>query len=203
MSAIGLISAIVKIWFRLLIKRLALRSFYGVPSVNRTQCLRWGKRRSRRKIPWATLSRIVLSLRPSMYVSYSALYAAFFLRLLCGMSSRFLSSSIVPDLIRLSLSVSLHEPFLVRLFVRCLHMPTSVRTPLYNLFPFVHPEVVPILPQHPSQLFYRYYQFCYHKKLFCLLISLHCMQACFPSLLFLRLLAPHCMRVHFVFCSGI
>ena len=48
-------------------------------------------------------------------------------------------------------------------------MSAPVWTPLHNLLALVHPEVVSILPQRPSQGLYRYDQFCLHIfKIFCL-----------------------------------
>ena len=37
-----------------------------------------------------------------------------------------------------------------------------IRAALDDLDAFVHPEVVPILPQLPSQRIYRYNQLCFH-----------------------------------------
>ena len=36
------------------------------------------------------------------------------------------------------------------------------RASLYDLYALAYSEVVPVLPQLPSQRFYRYNQFCYH-----------------------------------------
>lgn len=67
------------------------------------------------------------------------------------------------------LPIPLDEPHLVRLFCLGLNVPASVRTSLHNLLALVHPEVVSILPQRPSQGLYRYDQFCFHIfKIFCL-----------------------------------
>ena len=38
------------------------------------------------------------------------------------------------------------------------------RTPLHNLLAFIHPEVVPVSLQFPSQRLYRIYQFSFHIK---------------------------------------
>jgi len=70
-------------------------------------------------------------------------------------------------------------------------MPFSARTPLHDLFPFVHPEVVSILPQLSSQRLYRYYQFCYH------IFSVLSVQSVLNF--FLRLLARHRMPVSIVY----
>jgi len=60
------------------------------------------------------------------------------------------------------LPVFLNESLLILLFAFRLHMPAPVRTPLHNLFAFVHPKVVSVFPQLSSQRFYGYNQFCYH-----------------------------------------
>lgn len=65
---------------------------------------------------------------------------------------------------RFLLPVLLHEPFPCCLSSRCV-LPFP-RTSLHDLLPFVPPEVVPVLPQFPSQAFYRYDQYCFHNSSF-------------------------------------
>ena len=61
---------------------------------------------------------------------------------------------------RFLLPVLLHESFPCSLpSRRVLPFP---RTFLHDLLSPVHPEVVPVLPQFPSQAFYRYDQYCFH-----------------------------------------
>ena len=65
---------------------------------------------------------------------------------------------------RFLLPVLLHESFPCSLpSRRVLPFP---RTFLHDLLSPVHPEVVPVLPQFPSQAFYRYDQYCFHNSSF-------------------------------------
>ena len=70
------------------------------------------------------------------------------------------------------LPVFLDESLLIFPFIIRLRMPAPVRTPLYNLFAFVHPEVVSVLLQLPSQRLYWYNQFCYHIASFLFTLSI-------------------------------
>lgn len=63
-------------------------------------------------------------------------------------------------LCRFLLPILLHESLPCCLPSRCV-LPFP-RTSLHDLLPFVPPEVVPVLPQFPSQAFYRYDQYCFH-----------------------------------------
>ena len=60
------------------------------------------------------------------------------------------------------LSIPINESLLIRLLVRCLDMLFPVRTPLHNLFAFVHPEIVSVFSKLSSQRFNWYNYFCYH-----------------------------------------
>ena len=57
-------------------------------------------------------------------------------------------------------SIPFHKFISCRLPCRCIH-PFS-RTPLHDLLSSVHPKVVPVFPQCPSQRLYWYNQFCFH-----------------------------------------
>ena len=72
----------------------------------------------------------------------------------------------------LLLSISFHEPLLIRLLVRCLDMLFPVRTPLYNLFAFVHPKVVSVFSKLSSQRIDGYNYFCYHISPFFVLLRI-------------------------------
>ena len=56
------------------------------------------------------------------------------------------SASILGSFWGFGLPVFLNESLLIRLLVRCLDMLFPVRTPLHNLFAFVHPKVVSVFP---------------------------------------------------------
>ena len=51
----------------------------------------------------------------------------------------------------LFLPISFNESLLICLLAIRFNMPAPVRTPLYNLFAFVHPKVISVFPQHTSQ----------------------------------------------------
>ena len=70
------------------------------------------------------------------------------------------------------LSIPLNESLLIRLLVRCLDMLFPVRTPLHNLFAFVHPKVVSVFSKLSSQRFNGYYNFCYHISPFFVLLRI-------------------------------
>lgn len=70
------------------------------------------------------------------------------------------------------LSIPFDESLLIRLLVRCLDMLFPVRTPLYNLFAFVHPKVVSVFSKLSSQRFNGYYNFCYHISPFFVLLRI-------------------------------
>ena len=70
------------------------------------------------------------------------------------------------------LSIPLDESLLIRLLVRCLDMLFPVRTPLHNLFAFVHPKVVSVFSKLSSQRFNGYYNFCYHISPFFVLLRI-------------------------------
>ena len=53
------------------------------------------------------------------------------------------------------LTISLHKSFSRRLPCWCIH--PFPRAPLQDLLPSVHPKVVPVFPQCPSQRIYWYY----------------------------------------------
>ena len=72
----------------------------------------------------------------------------------------------------LFLSIPLDESLLIRLLVRCLDMLFPVRTPLHNLFAFVHPKVVSVFSKLSSQRFNGYYNFCYHISPFFVLLRI-------------------------------
>ena len=68
------------------------------------------------------------------------------------------------------LSVSFYELLPCRL--PCWRVSPFGRASLHYLLPSVHSEIIPILPQHSSQLVYRNYQFYFHiKSVFCILYS--------------------------------
>ena len=54
---------------------------------------------------------------------------------------------------------------------------------LHDLLSPIHPEVVPVLSQFPSQALYRYYQYCFHNSsLFCV----RCHRTCYSTLFCFR-----------------
>jgi len=69
------------------------------------------------------------------------------------------------------LSIPLNESLLIRLLVRCFDMLFPVRTPLHNLFAFVHPEIVSVFSELSSQRIDGYNHFCYHIASFLATIS--------------------------------
>lgn len=69
---------------------------------------------------------------------------------------------ITPDCIRFFLPIFSDESLLIRLLVRCFDMLFPVRTPLHNLFTFVHPKVVSVFSKLSSQRINWYNYFCYH-----------------------------------------
>ena len=70
------------------------------------------------------------------------------------------------------LSIPLNESLLIRLLVRCLDMLFPVRTPLHNLFAFVHPKVVSVFSKLSSQRIDGYNYFCYHISPFFVLLRI-------------------------------
>ena len=70
------------------------------------------------------------------------------------------SASILGAFWGFGLPVFLNESLLIRLFAFSLYMLFPVWTPLYNLFAFVHPEIVSVFLQLPPQRLYGYNQFC-------------------------------------------
>ena len=75
-------------------------------------------------------------------------------------------------LCRFAFLIFSHESLLIRLLVRCLDMLFPVRTPLHNLFAFVHPKVVSVFSKLSSQRFNGYYNFCYHISPFFVLLRI-------------------------------
>ena len=84
-----------------------------------------------------------------MYVNYPGLYPVF-------------SSLISPASDAGCFLIFSHKSLLIRLLVRCLDMLFPVRTPLHNLFAFVHPKVVSVFSKLSSQRIDGYNHFCYH-----------------------------------------
>ena len=72
----------------------------------------------------------------------------------------------------LLLPIPLDESFLIRLLVRCFDMLFPVRTPLHNLFAFVHPKVVSVFSKLSSQRIDGYNYFCYHISPFFVLLRI-------------------------------
>ena len=72
----------------------------------------------------------------------------------------------------LLLSIPFDESLLIRLLVRCLDMLFPVRTPLHNLFAFVHPKVVSVFSKLSSQRIDGYNYFCYHISPFFVLLRI-------------------------------
>ena len=65
-------------------------------------------------------------------------------------------------LCRFAFLIFSHESLLIRLLIRCFDMRFPVRTPLHNLFAFVHPKVVSVFSKLSSQRIDGYNNFCYH-----------------------------------------
>ena len=75
-------------------------------------------------------------------------------------------------LCRFAFLIFSHESLLIRLLVRCPDMLFPVRTPLYNLFAFVHPKVVSVFSKLSSQRIDGYNYFCYHISPFFVLLRI-------------------------------
>lgn len=59
-------------------------------------------------------------------------------------------------------SISFYKSLLISQFTLGFHVSFAVRTPLHYLRPVIHPEVISILPKHPSQAINWYYQIRFH-----------------------------------------
>ena len=54
------------------------------------------------------------------------------------------------------------KPALIGFLRCCFAVLRPIRAPLHNLYPFVHPKVVPVLPQFAPQRINRYEQLSFH-----------------------------------------